>query len=272
VRTARMAVENIIKFLPRDAVAFLRIADSDARFPIRPISEGSFLIGHGSACDLRLGDHEVPALHSILRVTRTSASITLMAERPELFVNGESVPRAVLLDGDLVEIADVRVVFRFVNEESMPESLPTAVSAAQDDHSAIELEKVEELTVPDLVTGLEIEFELLRDLQNTSTETMDLLINAARRSAEGASIKLAPPSLRLVGQEERFEAADREKLQEIASRVKQQESRLGDVCHVLEQIVSQQQIMTTALQTMADRLTELRNSATGELATRRASA
>jgi len=267
-----MAVENIIKFLPRDAVAFLRIADSDARFPIRPISEGSFLIGHGSACDLRLGDHEVPALHSILRVTRTSASITLMAERPELFVNGESVPRAVLLDGDLVEIADVRVVFRFVNEESMPESLPTAVSAAQDDHSAIELEKVEELTVPDLVTGLEIEFELLRDLQNTSTETMDLLINAARRSAEGASIKLAPPSLRLVGQEERFEAADREKLQEIASRVKQQESRLGDVCHVLEQIVSQQQIMTTALQTMADRLTELRNSATGELATRRASA
>jgi len=267
-----MAVENIIKFLPRDAVAFLRIADSDARFPIRPISEGSFLIGHGSACDLRLGDHEVPALHSILRVTRTSASITLMAERPELFVNGESVPRAVLLDGDLVEIADVRVVFRFVNEESMPESLPAAVSEAQDDDSPIELEKVEELTVPDLVTGLEMEFELLRDLQNTSAETMDLLINAARRSVEGASIKLAPPSLRLVGQEDRFEAADREKLQEIASRIKQQESRLGDVCHVLEQIVSQQQIMTTALQSMADRLTELRNSANGEPTTRRASA
>ena len=86
-----MAVENIIKFLPRDAVAFLRVADSDARFPIRPVSEGSFLIGHGTACDLRLGDHQVPALHSILRVTRSSASITLMAERPELFINGELV-------------------------------------------------------------------------------------------------------------------------------------------------------------------------------------
>lgn len=264
-----MAVENIIKFLPRDAVAFLRIADSDARFPIRPISEGSFLIGHGSACDLRLGDHEVPALHSILRVARTSASITLMGERPELFVNGESVSRAVLHDGDLVEIADVRLVFRFVNEESMPESLP---SAAEDDDSSMELKTVEELTAPDLVTGLEIEFELLRDLQNTSAETMDLLLNAARKSIEGASIKLAPPSLRLVGQEERFEAADREKLQEIASRVKQQESRLSDVCHVLEQIVSQQQIITTALQSMADRLTELRNSAAGEPASRRASA
>ena len=265
-------MENIIKFLPRDAVAFLRIADSDARFPFRPISEGSFLIGHGSACDLRLGDHEVPALHSILRVTRTSASITLMAERPELFVNGEAVPRAELHDGDLVEIADVRLVFRFVNEESMPESRPTALSAAEDDDSAIESQKVEELTVPDLVTGLEIEFELLRDLQNTSAETMDLLINAARRSVEGASIKLAPPSLRLVGQEERFEAADRETLQEISSQVKQQESRLGDVCHVLEQIVSQQQIMTTALQSMADRLTELRNVAAVDATNRRASA
>jgi len=264
-----MAVENIIKFLPRDAVAFLRIADSDARFPIRPISEGSFLIGHGSACDLRLGDHEVPALHSILRVTRTSATITLMGERPELFVNGESVPRAVLHDGDLVEIADVRLVFRFVSEESMPESMP---SAAENDDSPMELKTVEELTAPDLVTGLEIEFELLRNLQNTSAETMDLLLNAARKSIDGASIKLAPPSLRLVGQEERFEAADREKLQEIASRVRQQESRLSDVCHVLEQIVSQQQIMTTALQSMADRLAELRNSAAGESAGRRASA
>ena len=267
-----MAVENIIKFLPRDAVAFLRIADSDARFPIRPISEGSFLIGHGSACDLRLGDHEVPALHSILRVTRTSASITLMAQRPELFVNGEALPRAVLHDGDLVEIADVRLVFRFVQEESMPELLPSAMSATEEVGSPIELNNVEELTVPDLVTGLEIEFQLLRELQNTSAETMDVLLNAAQRSVEGASIKLSPPSLRLVGQEERFEAADREKLEEIASRVKQHEMRLGDVCHVLEQIVSQQQIMTTALQSMADRLTELRNSTAGEPSTRRASA
>ena len=216
MRTARMAVENIIKFLPRDSVAFLRIADSDARFPIRPISEGSFLIGHGSACDLRLGDQEVPALHSILRVTRTSATITLMAERPELFVNGESVPRAVLHDGDLVEIADVRVIFRFVNEESLPQSQPTAVSSTLEDDSPVELQHVEDLSVQELVTGLEIEFELLRELQNTSAETMDVLLNAARRSVEGASIKLAPPSLRLVGQEERFEAADREQLQEIA--------------------------------------------------------
>ncbi len=265
-------MENIIKFLPRDAVAFLRIADSDARFPIRPISEGSFLIGHGSACDLRLGDHEVPALHSILRVTRTSASITLMAERPEVFVNGESVSRAVLCDGDLVEIADVRLVFRFVNEESFPETLASAASSVAEGDAPIESQNVEELTVPDLVTGLELEFQLLRDLQNTSAETMDMLLNAARRSIEGASIKLAPPSLRVVGQEDRFEAADREQLQEIASRFKQQESRLGDVCHVLEQIVSQQQIMTTALQSMADRLTELRNSAAGEPSPRRASA
>ena len=268
-----MAVENIIKFLPRDAVAFLRIADSAARFPIRPVSEGSFLIGHGTACDLRLGDHEVPALHSILRVTRSSASITLMAERPELFVNGESVPRAVLLDGDIVEIGDVRLVFRFVAENAVPESAESPKSALDEAPAEPETDAVEELSAPELVTGLEHEFQLLSELHSSSADTMDRLLNAARKSIDGASIKLAAPPLRVVGMEERFVAADREQLQEIAAKVKQHESRLSDVCHVLEQIVSQQQIMTTALQSVADRLTELRNAMPGEPSTtRRASA
>ena len=273
MRTARMAVENIIKFLPRDAVAFLRIADSDARFPIRPISEGSFLIGHGTACDLRLGDHEVPALHSILRVTRTSASITLMAERPELFVNGESVQRAVLLDGDIVEIGDVRLAFRFLTENAVPETAETLQPGVCEVAAEPDPDPIEELSAPELVTGLEHEFELLNELHSSSADTMDRLLNAARKSIDGASIKLALPLLRVVGMEERFLAADRDQLQEIVAKVKQQESRLGDVCHVLEQIVSQQQIMTTALQSVADRLTELRNTTPGEPSTtRRASA
>ena len=268
-----MAVENIIKFLPRDAVAFLRVADNDARFPIRPISEGSFLIGHGTACDLRLGDHEVPALHSILRVTRRSATITLMAERPELLVNGESVPRSVLLDGDIVEIGDVRLVFRFLTENAVSETAESLPPALNEVMTEPDSDSIEELTAPELVTGLEHEFQLLNELHTSSADTMDRLVNAARRSAEGVSIKLAAPPLRVVGMEERFFAADREQLQEIAAKVNQQESRLGDVCHVLEQIVSQQQIMTTALQSVADRLSELRNAMPGETSsTRRASA
>jgi len=268
-----MAVENIIKFLPRDAVAFLRVADSDARFPIRPVSEGSFLIGHGSACDLRLGDHEVPALHSILRVTRSSATITLMAERPELFVNGESVPRSVLLDGDIVEIGDVRLVFRFLTENAVSETADLLSPGIGEVLAEPDSDSIEELSAAELVTGLEHEFQLLNELHLSSADTMDRLLNAARRSIDGASIKLAAPPLRVVGVEERFVAADREQLQEIGAKVKQQESRLGDVCHVLEQIVSQQQIMTTALQSVADRLTELRNATAGEPSTtRRASA
>jgi hypothetical protein len=268
-----MAVENIIKFLPRDAVAFLRIADSDSRFPIRPISEGSFLIGHGTACDLRLGDSEVPSLHSILRVSRSSASITLMGDRPELFVNGESVPRAVLNDGDLMEIGDVRLVFRFVTENVIPELLEASVEVEGDVATAAKSESLSELSARDLVTGLEIEFQLLNDLQSTSADTMDRLLNAARQSVDGAFLKLATPPLRVVGAEERFVEADREQLLEILGKVKQQESRLSDVCSVLEQIVSQQQIMTTALQSVADRLTELRSGILSEAATtRRASA
>ncbi len=266
-------MENIIKFLPRDAVAFLRIADSDSRFPIRPISEGSFLIGHGTACDLRLGDHEVPALHSILRVTRSSATITLMADRPELIVNGESVPRAVLHDGDMMEIGEVRLVFRFVTENAITETVEAAAVVFDEAPTSTESESLAELSASDLVTGLEVEFQLLSDLQTTSIDTMDRLINAARQSADGVTIKLAAPPLRVVGAEERFVAADREQLQEIHAKVKQQESRLSDVCHVLEQIVAQQQIMTTALQSVADRLTELRSGILSDAAiTRRASA
>ncbi len=268
-----MAVENIIKFLPRDAVAFLRIADSDARFPIRPISEGSFLIGHGTACDLRLGDHEVPALHSILRVTSTSASIALMAERPELVVNGESVSRAVLRDGDLVEIGDVRLVFRFVTDKTAAACVPSLSTLTDEAETSVELTPGAELSATELVTGLEHEFKLLNELQETTVDSIDRLLNAARRSVEGASIKLATPPLRVVGIDERFLTSDREQLQEIAAKVKQQESRLGGVCHVLEQIVTQQQIMTTALQSVADRLTELRAAMPAEAAsTRRASA
>ena len=268
-----MAVENIIKFLPRDAVAFLRIADSDARFPIRPISEGSFLIGHGTACDLRLGDHEVPALHSILRVTSTSASIALMAERPELVVNGEAVSRAVLQDGDLVEIGDVRLVFRFVTDKATTGSVPALSTLLDEDETSVEVTPSVELSATELVTGLEHEFKLLNELQETTVDSIDRLLNAARRSVEGASIKLATPPLRVVGIDERFLTSDREQLQEIAAKVKQQESRLGGVCHVLEQIVTQQQIMTTALQSVADRLTELRAAMPAEAAsTRRASA
>ena len=268
-----MAVENIIKFLPRDAVAFLRVADSDTRFPIRPISEGSFLIGHGTACNLRLGDHEVPALHSILRVTKSSASITLMADHPELIVNGESVPRAVLHDGDLMEIGEVRLVFRFVTENMISETEPSSATVFDDGETPQESESLAELSAADLMTGLEVEFQLLNDLQTTSADTIDRLFNAARHSADGAFLKLAAPPLRVVGVEERFVAADREQLQEIAAKVKQQESRLSDVCHVLEQIVSQQQIMTSALQSVADRLTELRSGILSEAATaRRASA
>ncbi len=248
-------MENIIKFLPRDSVAFLRIADSDARFPIRPVSEGAFLIGNGTACDLRLGNDEVPALHSILRVTRSSASITLMADRPELLVNGESVVRAVLHDSDIVEIGDVRLIFRFVTENTLPQIEETTHS----DRDASDIvESPTELTAPELVNGLEVEFQLLSELQANSVDTMDSLLNAARQAVDGASIKLAAPPLRVIGIENQFLQTDREQLQEIAARVKQQETRIGEVCHVLEQIVNQQQIMTTALQGVADRLTELR--------------
>lgn len=264
-----MAVENIIKFLPRDAVAFLRIADSDARFPIRPISEGSFLIGHGTACDLRLGDHEVPALHSILRVTSASASIALMAERPELVVNGETVSRAVLCDGDLVEIGDVRLVFRFVSDKATSGSALALPPLSDEAETAVDVTPSTELSATELVSGLEQEFKLLNELQETTVDSIDRLLNAARRSVEGASIKLATPPLRVVGMDERFLASDRDQLQEIAAKVRQQESRLSGVCHVLEQIVAQQQIMTTALQSVADRLTEVRAAIQTETASAR---
>ena len=57
----------------------------------------------------------------------------------------------------------------------------------------------------------------------------------------------------------------------ILTRLQSHESRLNDVCHVLEQVVKQQQLIATALQCLAERIDELK-AGSAQTGSRRASA
>ncbi len=155
-RLERSAVEDITPFLPGDTVAYLRIADGDRKFPFRPIASGLFLIGHGRSCDLRLGNKDVPAIHSVVQINARNAEITRVGSSPELVVNGEEVVRCDLHHGDVIEIGNVRCVFALCH----PEADSVTVKLA---------EPAPAKTATDLVDRIETEF-LMIDSQDSNRD------------------------------------------------------------------------------------------------------
>ena len=237
-------MDDITPFLPGDTVAFLRIADDDRPFPFRPVSAGLFLIGQGAGCDLRLGHDEMPALHSVIQLSENAADVNCVAEHPALFVNGEPVRRARLGDGDLIEIGDVRLVFQFCRPQG------TAAEALSNHKPAAAVE---------LVTAMESELSLIDDLQLSGTERIHELLKAAHEAVEGLestrTIRFSDYSAPAA--EEPSAPANVAYGPLIVTRLQSHESRLNDVCHVLEQVVKQQQLIASAIQCLVDRIDEL---------------
>lgn len=237
--TVSCPVDDITPLLPGDAVAWLRIADEARRFPFRPIAAGLFLIGRGSGCDLRLGGEVFPELHSVLQVEPDATYAIAIAPSPPLVVNGEAVRTAPLFDGDLLEIGDVRCVFRLQNvraDSAEPDVTPAAESTT------------------DLLDGVESEMALIEALQSDGNDRLQRLLEAAQDAVEGLefarTLKIADYS----------PLADRQTAGDpfgpkILERLQTHETRLDDILHVLEQVVRQQQLITAAIQCLADKLT-----------------
>ena len=251
-------VDDITPFLPGDTVAFLRIADDDRPFPFRPVSAGLFLIGQGAGCDLRLGHDEMPALHSVIQLSENAADVNCVAEHPSLFVNGEHVKRAHLGDGDLIEIGDVRLVFQFCRPQATaaePQSILKPAAAVE------------------FVDAMESELSLIDALQLSGTEGIHELLKAAHDAVEGLestrTIRFSDYSA--PAEEEQSALANVAFGPLILTRLQSHESRLNDVCHVLEQVVKQQQLIATALQCLAERIDELK-AGSAQTGSRRASA
>lgn len=246
-------MEDITPFLPGDTVAYLRIADGNRRFPFRPVSSGMFLIGQGPSCDLRLGMSGIPSIHSVIQLNAESAEITRIADRPELIINGEAVERSQLCHGDVVEIGDVRLAFHRCHSPAV------AASPAQNDGTSVS-------EAHGIVANLESEIALITSADSGLEQIQELLKAANMAAGSG----LFAETLRFADY-----AADHDALlnspddairQLILTKLKAQEHRLDEVCHVLDQIVQQQQLIATSLKCVVDRLDDLRTvSQTGPL-------
>ncbi len=239
-------MQDITPFLPGDTVAFLRLADDDRRFPFRPIAPGLFLIGHGPCCDLRLGVPEMPPLHSAIQIDTSSAKISRVAESPELYVNGESVTEASLVDGDIIEIGDIRLVFFLCN-------------AAAEEVVGSE-SNIASLNALQLVDGLEAELRLLTT-ETSSNERIHELLRAAQQAVDACQFSQTIRFADYANAPQNEKAEDVSSGHElILSRLSAQETRLDEICHVLEQVVQQQQMIATALQCVVERLDEIREN------------
>lgn len=247
-------MKEITDFLPKDAVAVLRIAEGDTKFPIRPIPVGDFLVGSGADCDLRLGDGLLPPLHSVIRVTATIASWTRLVREPEVFINGEAVRQATLYDGDLIELGPFRLQFRFVSAAAQPLDCPTesmtrsVQTLLQDDlHNGL----------PRLIDAIERDVRLIDAMDRSTADGLTELVAAARQLAQtpvigtsawhGESRTVSPPA-------EVFATTNSE---DISRQLQLQTARMDSISDVLEHVIRQQRIMTEVLYGLTARVTEL---------------
>lgn len=251
-------MKDIVEYLPEDAVAYLRLADGDTRFPIRPVPEGDFLIGSGPDCDLRLGDGQLPPLHSILRVSEESATCVLMVRSPELVVNGEPVRKAELQDGDLVEIGTFRFVFRFIGEQGR---MPLDDLTLQGHRIPSPTTDAVNLTPAELVSEIEGEMKQVSLLNRTAQQGVAELM-AELRKLHTADLRSGR------GSDAASELLAGMNSEDILRQLQSQADRIEVLSDVLEHVVRQQQVMTQVLHSLTERL----NEATSRPATRRASA
>ncbi len=244
-------MQEITPFLPGDTVAYLRLADAERKFPFRPISSGLFLIGQGPGCDLRLGLEEMPPIHSAIQMSDSGAELTKIAESPELLVNGEPVFHLFLEHGDLIEVGGVRLAFFLCNH-----------SAAIAVERPIEHSK---LSARQLIDGLEFELDLL-DADSNRTGRISELLKAAQQAVDACqfaqTIRFADYAAKKAAPEAAPEAAPQsDSYVQVLNRLSSQETRLDEICNVLEQVVHQQQMIATALQCVVERLDDMRSGA-----------
>jgi len=237
-------MNDSVDFLPQDAVAFLKMADGECRFPIRPVREGDFLVGSGMDCDLRLGDGLLPPLHSVLRVTPTRAYWTRLVRQPDLIINGESVQQADLNDGDLVEIGPFRMLFRLASARA-EESIQRLLQA---DSPSLVRSALADMTAPQLVDALQNEISSLNSLTRHAADSMAELITAASELSESvAAEKRRAPIAESPRSENVSDRAD------LISLIQLQADRIDSISEVLEHVVRQQRVMTDVLHGLTER-------------------
>ena len=75
---------------------------------------GQLLIGRGEAADIRLNDDALARIHISIRKKREGFYLTDLDSDTGTRVNGESVDRVELHDGDVIEMGTTTIKFKLL--------------------------------------------------------------------------------------------------------------------------------------------------------------
>src|SRR5579871_484879 len=73
----------------------------------RPLDRGVVVVGGGPRCDIRLSTPKASELNCIIARTQDGYRIRNYADRPSALLNGRPIRKALLRDGDALEIAGI---------------------------------------------------------------------------------------------------------------------------------------------------------------------
>jgi hypothetical protein len=93
-----------------EPLAWIEIERGRTQFPRRPFRGERLLIGSGSNCDVQLGGHGIPILHSLIHRDGANLRAEAIVGSPPLIVAGRPVREAIVTGGDRIEIG--RFAFR----------------------------------------------------------------------------------------------------------------------------------------------------------------
>ncbi|GAB5441543.1 MAG: hypothetical protein Fues2KO_18920 [Fuerstiella sp.] len=240
---------------PDNTIGYLRIASATGRQPIEPVAVGTIRIGSGTDCQLRLGDDQLPLVHTVLTVEAEQVLLQCVHADQPAYVNGTARLECQLNDGDLLEIGRHRLLYR---------SLVAEDRITLDEHSfAVTPEDVHAL-----VDGLERQLEIVDDLTSTPDDAVLQLLQAAQQHASDATSVTASSNT------DEDSPALAEPIRQLTEQLTQHHEasriRLESLTEVINNVVRQQKLIADTLEVMSVRLQHLTDQ--NERPPRRASA
>ncbi len=229
---------------PNDTVGYFRIASATGRQPIEPIALGEFRIGSAPHCHLRLGDASIPDIHTVLTVERSGVLLQSRVTDPPVLVNGTPTTESLLLDGDLVELEDHRLLFRMVAEEDRI-TLDESTFLADEESARAD-------SATRLVQQLDEQFDLIEELTHSQDKAVVDLLTAVAETAADSNKSGAHATTEATKPTDLDQVMGLLQKHHEASRI-----RLESLTEVLDNVVRQQKLIADTLEVMSARIQAL---------------
>lgn len=162
--------------LPERSTWTVRLLDGPVAGSMWPLSEEPLVIGRGLGCQVRLDDQRVSRSHCELLLGSEGPRIRNLSENNITLVNGEVRAEIALHPGDIIEVADFRLMVAPVSftPSTGPAELNTTMSMSDALHVREEFDADLYGASPILTVDLHSLFHLLRTLSRA--DSLDILI------------------------------------------------------------------------------------------------